>query len=221
LVPIRASSARALRLAVPVVLATGIAACASGGRIAPASAEAARTARAPAPVGGAEDGVAGDLARLGDPSFVERSRAAERLVARGEAVVPALGAAGDRPVRVAGGAEVATTRPVLRAILARADDERLVVHLASEHATVRREAAEAIGERGRWGAIPHLIDRLEDPDEAVRGASHAALRRLTNRSHGYLANAAAPQRAAATGRWRAWWNVEGRARADREADRRS
>lgn len=150
------------------------------------------------------------VAALKSPDFVERSRASERLVQRGVAALPALGAAGPQPVLVHGEARVSTTRPVIQAILQGAAPERIEAELASPHAVVRRGAAEELGRRGRWRPIPALIARLDDPDPGVRGAAAASLRRLTNHFFGYSAQAGPRARRVAAARWRTWWTQEGR-----------
>ncbi len=50
--------------------------------------------------------------------------------------------------------------------------------------------------------LPHLVDRLEDEDSAVRFAAFYALRRLTGKTLGYNYGAAVEQRTAAVARWR-------------------
>ena len=79
---------------------------------------------------------------------------------------------------------------------------------------IRRAAADALGARGRMGAVPALITATEDRDVSVRAAAAASLRRLTHRSFGFRAEAPPALRAAATERWRTWWAVEGRVDTD-------
>lgn len=166
----------------------------------------ATTARAP-------DALADDVTRLRSPDFVERARAAERLVRAGERALPALGAAGDGTVNVFGMQRTATTPPVMRAILSNLSQERLTVHLDSPYPALRRETAEELGRRGRWDAVPRLIARMGDDDVGVRAASAASLRRLTNRFFGFDPEGRLTARRRATDRWREWWAVEGRLRA--------
>jgi len=176
------------------------------------------------PASGGKDGAA--VRALVDPAFEVRTQAARNLVASGDAAVPALGRAGDLIVPVAGGLRVSATRSVLQSILERSDPELLEQHLGSPWPNVRRAAAEEIGRRDRWSAIPRLIERLDDSDGDVRGAAAASLRRLTNTFLGYRAEASLSRRRGGADRWRTWWSQEGRARwRDRErsgraADRR-
>jgi hypothetical protein len=117
-------------------------------------------------------------------------------------------------VRVAGEAEVSTTRPVIASILRALPYERLPAHLRSPWPGVRRGAAEELGHRDRWSVIPSLIERLEDDDADVRVASASALRRLTNQFFGFGAEGGPREQAAIASRWRAWWNLEGHVRAN-------
>ncbi len=156
---------------------------------------------------------------LTDPNFDTRTRAARDLVAAGDAAVPALGRAGDLLVPVAGGMHVSATRSVLQSILDSSPDDGLERHLGSPWPNVRRTAAESLGRRDRWSAIPRLIERLEDPDADVRAASAASLRRLTNTFLGYRAQASLGGRRDGADRWRTWWSQEGRSRMkDRDTD---
>lgn len=158
-----------------------------------------------------DPGTLADVRALASPDFAVRSRAAEALVARGEAALPALGAAGDLPVEAHGKVPVSSTRPVIAAILEQAPEERVArVHLVAAEPAIRRGAADEIGRRGGWGPVPDLIDRLEDDDAGVRAAVVAALRRLTNRVYDVAASDAEVERTAAAARWREWWNREGR-----------
>jgi HEAT repeat protein len=158
-----------------------------------------------------DDRFRAEVRRLVEGDFVERARASERLVAAGEDALPALVEAGDAPVAVHGGRAVAVaTRPVVEAILAAATTERLeTVHLVSPGASVRRVAADELGRRGAWTAVPALVSRLGDPDAGVRAASAAALRRVTGRAD-VLAPASPADAPAVVARWRAWWEGEGR-----------
>ncbi len=158
---------------------------------------------------------------LASPDFAERSRAVDELLARGEAALPALGAAGDAPVAAHGQVPVSTTRAVIAEILSTADVGRLrTVHLVSAAPAVRRGAADELGRREVFEAVPDLLARVEDDDVAVRTASVASLRRLTNRMYDLEATDLPAVRTAAVGRWRAWWSREGRAVA-LERSRRS
>lgn len=159
-----------------------------------------------------------DVVRLTDLDFVTRARASERLVAAGEAALPALGRRGDQEVVLYGKERVSTTRPVIREILDGMPDAAVRRELASGEAVVRRAAAEELGRRDRWGSIPALIDATEDRVPPVRASAAASLRRLTNRFFGFRAEAPSTLRAAATERWRTWWAVEGRREAPEGGD---
>ena len=56
--------------------------------------------------------------------------------------------------------------------------------------------------RNDMAAIPHLVDRLDDEDVAVRWAAILALEGLTDHRFGYRCGASAEDRAPATARWR-------------------
>lgn len=169
---------------------------------------------------GVDPAVSAEVAALRSPDFAVRSRAADALVARGESALPALGAAGDLPVEAHGRIAVSATRPVIAEILAKASEERMAhEHLSSAHVVVRRGAADEIGRRGGWGPVPDLIERLEDPDPAVRAAVVAALRRLTNRVYDVAASDRPSDFTAAAARWREWWSREGRRAASDPAHR--
>jgi HEAT repeat protein len=157
-----------------------------------------------------EQGLEGLVAVLATGDFVARNRAAEALVTAGEPALPALGRAGTLEVAVHAGIAVSATRPVLREILAQAPEDRLAqVHLASPWPVVRVTAAEEIGRRRAWPAVPALIARLEDAEPAVRRAAAAALRRVTNRVEGGVGATPESGRLAAA-EWREWWHRVGR-----------
>lgn len=151
--------------------------------------------------------------QLASESFQTRALAAQALIAEGDRALPALGRAGDMPVRVNGGLQVSATRSVVRAILGQSADEVLIEHLGSPWPNIRREAAAELGQRDRWSAVPRLIDHLEDTDVEVRSASASALRRVTNNFFGYRALASARRRRLSADRWRSWWSQEGSVRA--------
>ncbi|MDJ0520453.1 MAG: HEAT repeat domain-containing protein [Planctomycetota bacterium] len=165
------------------------------------------------PVPSVTDDVHGRAVRgLASHDFEVRTRAARELVAAGDAAVPALGRAGDLSVPVAGGMRVSATRSVLLSILARSDEGALERHLGSPWPNVRRTAAEELGRRERWSAIPRLIERLDDTDLEVRAASAVSLRRVTNQFLGYDPDDSLGDRREAADRWRAWWARDGRSR---------
>ena len=163
---------------------------------------------------------AGEVARLVSPDFVVRVQASETLVGIGPRALPALGAAGEQPVRVHGAVAVSTTEPVVEAILGDAGDDTLEAQVRAPWPNIRRAAAEELGRRGRWGAIPALIERLDDTDLGVRAASASSLRRLTNNFFGYQARGQLARRKAVQARWRSWWTQEGRTNV-REQERHS
>ncbi|MCP4592535.1 MAG: HEAT repeat domain-containing protein [bacterium] len=79
-----------------------------------------------------------------------------------------------------------------------ADRARAIVELANHHDE---------------GAVPALIDRLDDEDEAVRFFAILALERLTGSRHGYDYAADAGHRRAAVERWRVRSGGDGGAEA--------
>jgi hypothetical protein len=208
----RRPTASNLRAASLLALALGATGCASRSAVARAPvvsvAAAAPAVSVPAALV-ADPGLSADVVRLTSPDFLERTRAAARLVAAGEAALPALGGAGDQPVRVVGDATVGTTAPVARAILDALPEERVRPWLDAPWPLVRREAAQALGRHGRWASVPSLIARLSDADGGVRASTIEALRRITNEFLGYRPHAAPHVRAAAVARWREWWAVRG------------
>ena len=164
--------------------------------------------------------VSAEVDALASSDFAIRSHAAEALVARGEAALEALGAAGDLPVEVPGKIMVSATRPVIAEILVSASADRVAhTHLASADAVVRRGAADELGRRGGWGPVPELIERLDDDDASVRAAVVASLRRLTNHVYDVAASDRPSDLTAAAARWREWWTREGRRAAADPAHR--
>jgi hypothetical protein len=75
--------------------------------------------------------------------------------------------------------------------------------LQSPDSARRALAARSVGERGDLSAIPLLVDRLDDDDEAVRFYSIHALDRLTGQRMGYLYYRPPGQQRDAIERWRA------------------
>jgi HEAT repeat protein len=155
---------------------------------------------------------------LADADFAGRARAARTLIAAGSDALPALGRAGAMPVHSAGGVTTSGTAAVVAAVLEAVPVEAVAEALGAPWSNVRRGAALELGKRDRWGAIPRLIDRLDDPVAGVRAASAAALRRLTNNFFGYRALARRADRRVAGDRWRTWWSLEGRTRARERED---
>lgn len=67
---------------------------------------------------------------------------------------------------------------------------------------LRIRAIRAAGQRRDVQAVPLLVDRLEDEDEAVRFFTIQALERITDTTLGYLYYKPASHRARAVDRWR-------------------
>lgn len=63
-----------------------------------------------------------------------------------------------------------------------------------------REAAQSRD----WGAVPLIVDRLEDEDEAVRFYAILALERITGERFGYDYAQPSFERAASVSRWRSY-----------------
>jgi HEAT repeat protein len=165
---------------------------------------------APGPATQAEDPHRETVRHLSSDDFAVRTSASEALVAAGEDALPALAEAGDAPVPVHGGrATASATRPVVEAILAAVGEVRLVALLSSPGVSVRRVAAEELGRRGAWNAVPALVSGLGDDDAGVREAAAAAIRRVTGRAD-VVAPASRGDAAAVVARWREWWEREGR-----------
>lgn len=148
---------------------------------------------------------------LASADFAVRTQAARALVRAGTDALPALGQAGDLLVPVPGGLQVSATRSVVTAILADATPTAVEGVLDSPWPPVRRAAAEEIGARDLWSAIPRLLEHLDDDSGDVRAASAASLRRLTNQWFGYRSLASIGHRRSAAQRWRHWWSQEGSA----------
>lgn len=75
---------------------------------------------------------------------------------------------------------------------------------------VRARATGLADEVPRAEFIPELIDHLGDPDAVVRLSSHEELRRRTGQDFGYHPWDNIPEREAAAGRWRVWWEIQSR-----------
>ena len=81
----------------------------------------------------------------------------------------------------------------------------------AQHPDVALERARTLLRLGDWSLVPHLIDGLEDDRLMVRALCGQALFEATHERFDFDANAEEAERAAAVGRWRAWW-------AERQAD---
>lgn len=69
----------------------------------------------------------------------------------------------------------------------------------------RLGAGTALGELGATGAVPALIDALNDKDDLVRTASAEALRRITKHSFKFVPGLDQAGRARIQTAWRDWW----------------
>ncbi len=74
--------------------------------------------------------------------------------------------------------------------------------LQSPDPAARIRAIVDVAEAGETSAVPALVDRLEDEDEAVRFYAIEALKRLTGRDLGYRYYESAYERRPAVQRWR-------------------
>ncbi|HUG93064.1 MAG TPA: PQQ-binding-like beta-propeller repeat protein, partial [Planctomycetaceae bacterium] len=99
-----------------------------------------------------------------------------------------------RLLAVTGLAAVATDEelPLLRAAL------------GDPHEPVRFEAAAALVNRGERDALSAFAELLESDDVHIRNRSLATLRAVTGQHFGYVASAAADERAAKAAEWRTW-----------------
>ena len=77
---------------------------------------------------------------------------------------------------------------------------------------VRARAVGLDDKQPEWVAVPALIARLNDPDRVVRMTANDGLKERTQRDFGFVPWAPPEERAAAIGRWKAWWD-ERRAQA--------
>jgi len=89
--------------------------------------------------------------------------------------------------------------------------EDLVNVLRMPDGSMRLAAAIALGEQGVMVGIPILIDGLALASEALRGLTSLKLREITGQDFAYSPIASEKDRAAAIGRWRAWWKRVGKA----------
>lgn len=150
-----------------------------------------------------EEEIGRAVAGLLDEDFAVYSRSARRLIAHGLPAAPYLGHAA--------GALGAKTHKIvcilLEPILGDAPPDALGEMLDSPYRAVRIVAARICGEKGLEQHGPRLVALLEDPDPEVRRAGIEALRRLTNRFHGYRADDPPEVRAEAVARWRSHWGT--------------
>jgi HEAT repeat protein len=80
--------------------------------------------------------------------------------------------------------------------------------LQDERQELRRAAALACGSKGDKDHIPDLIPLMEDPEEPVARAAHAALKQLTGQDLGPAPADNLSERQAAAARWLAWWKKQ-------------
>ena len=78
--------------------------------------------------------------------------------------------------------------------------------MQSVDAASRIQAIQRAAIEGDSSSLPHLVDRLDDEDAAVRFAALMALERITGERFGYAYGASVERRAPATARWRAYLN---------------
>lgn len=76
--------------------------------------------------------------------------------------------------------------------------------ISSEEAAERILGIRAAGQAKDWGAVPLIVDRLEDEDEAVRFYAILALERITGERMGYDYSQSSYERSASVSRWRAY-----------------
>ena len=74
----------------------------------------------------------------------------------------------------------------------------LIAELSNENATLRANAARALGYLRATAAVEPLIGRLEDGEKEVVAAASSALKRITGKS--FLFGGSDPRK------WRKWWS---------------
>jgi hypothetical protein len=85
-------------------------------------------------------------------------------------------------------------RDALEARLTRLKPQSLVNYLEDEEPEIRRAAAQVCGAKKLKAAVPMLIGRLRDREDAVVRAAHAALKELSGQDLGTMPDP-----------WKAWW----------------
>jgi HEAT repeat protein len=133
------------------------------------------------------------VAALRDPDSPVRQGAAKALGKMGQGAGPAIPplveklADQDETVRKAAtgalkeiGHDIAKTAPKETDPNRQAEITNASAGAQNKDAAVRRQAAEKLGTMGREArpAIPALVDRLQDPDKAVRNAAADALKNI-------------------------------------------
>ena len=76
--------------------------------------------------------------------------------------------------------------------------------ISSEQAAERILGIRAAAQSKDWGAVPLIVDRLEDEDEAVRFYAILALERITGERFGYDYARSSFERAASVSKWRSY-----------------
>lgn len=115
------------------------------------------------------------------------------------------------PVRLVLGLAVLLCAPACTAPVTTAD-------IQSPDAERRLLAIRAAAQRGDRQALPLIVDRLEDEDDAVRFSAILALERLTGQRMGYQYSRPPETQREAIGRWRRYVLEHGPAGAPSDAE---
>jgi hypothetical protein len=100
-------------------------------------------------------------------------------------------------------------RDALADRMARMTAATLKDKLNDDDPEVRRAAALASAIKDEKGHVPRLIEMLEDPEEVVPPAAHAALKSLTRQDFGPAKGASRADVAGAVAAWKEWWDKNG------------
>lgn len=103
------------------------------------------------------------------------------------------------------GDDVKPVRVALAERFTRLKDTTLREYLGDEEPEIRAAAAIAAAARASKVLVPDLIKGLEDREELVQRAAHAALKKISSRDFGPAADATAAQRKESVARWQRWW----------------
>ena len=144
--------------------------------------------------------VANAVHALSARDFRTYSAAASGLVELGEPVTPYLGHIGE--LRSPSERIFRVVTVVMGPVLSQLEPERLSLYLHSPYRTARATAARVTGDRDLMEHARTLVSLLDDTDLFVRRAAIVALRKLTNRFHGYNPETTAARRSAPVRRWR-------------------
>jgi hypothetical protein len=101
-------------------------------------------------------------------------------------------------------------RDALAERLARMSSATLADKLEDEDLEIRRAAALACAMKEDKAHLRKLIDLLDDPEQPVIRAAHAALKSLTGEDFGPTPDASRAERAKAVAAWKAWLSKQGR-----------